>query len=274
MNRVIVGLCLACGLCARAETVDEAIGRLAKAAESVKDLAAKWDLVKNDGDPKSKAPKRITVSAGVQMLNDGGKQLFRTASLITQEGYLPGDAKAKMQVARLVVFDGETVWVEDKTPILPQPTVAKIKMDSLNARLGTKGPGMGLGIEDVKQAIGQMREMFELKLVGTGHVLGRATTRIEAVPKAEMMAKLPEMARTLMPARLVTDYDDATGTPLLQKGFNAKGEETMTTTVTDLKANTGIDKGIFTYAPPPGVNVEDLSAKLPAGSSAPQPPKP
>ena len=272
MRKVMLGVLAAVsawGLCARAETVDEAVDRLAKAAEAVKDLTAKSDMVMNATNPMTKAPMKITAAMDMQMLNDAGTRLFRTANQMTQEGALPGGAK--MQITTLVVFDGQIAWVESKNPMLPQPIVVKMKMETLSRMQGGVKGGMGLGIQDVKQAVAQLKQMFDLKLLGAGTAMGRPTTRIEAIPKPEAIEKLPEIARTMMPARLVTDYDDATGTPLLMKAYDAQGKETMSTTVADLKVNAGVDKALFTYTPPEGANVQDMTGKVPAGPDAPQP---
>jgi len=273
MRKVMLGglaVLFAWGLAARAETVDEAVDRLAKASESVKDLTVKSDMIMNATNPITKAPMKITAAMGMQILNDAGLRLFRASNQMSQEGALPGGAK--MEITTLMVFDGQIAWVESRNPMMPQPIVVKMKMDALNNMPGMKG-GLGLGIQDVKQAVAQMKQMFELKLVGAGNVLGRPTTRVEAVPKPEMIEKLPEMARSMMPVRMVTDYDDATGTPLLMKAFNAQGQETMSTTVSDLKVNAGVDKALFTYTPPPGVEIKDMTGKLPLGPNAPQPPE-
>ncbi len=275
MRKVMLGVwavVCAWGLCARAETADEAIDRIAKASEAVKDLTTKSDMAMSMTNPMTKAPMKMTATMDMQMLNDAGKRLLRVTNQITQEGALP--AGAKMQMTTLVVFDGQIAWVESRNAMMPQPMVVKMKMEAISNMAGMKSGGMGLALQDVKQAVAQMKQMFDLKLIGPGNVLGRPTTRIEATPKAEMIAKLPEMARTMMPTRMVTDYDDATGTPLALKAYNAQGEESMTVTVTDLKVNTGVDKALFTYTPPQGVQVRDMTGAVPAAPNAPQPPQP
>ena len=89
--------------------------------------------------------------------------------------------------------------------------------------------------------------------------------------KADVAEKMPPMMNAIAPTKMIMEYDDATGTQLAVKTYNAKGDETMVSKVIEINVNTGLDKGIFTYTPPAGVTVRDMTAP-PKPPEVPPPP--
>ena len=270
------GLCVAmlCGAWAAAETLDEAIDRLAKAAAETRDLTVKYTVQGAETTSRRTTPFSGTME--FQMLRDGGKTLLRMAISLTAEkpGEGEGAPPVKSEVKMLSVNDGEFVWTE--RPMGPDRSVRAEK------QLASARQGLGLAdlsgpIEGVYSGIGlkghfdRMQRDSDITLGAKGAVAGRPTTVFDVARKQEGAEKAPQ--RGGPPVRMVVGLDDATGATLTLKFINAAGEVSRDQVATEVKANSGLDKKLFTYTPPEGVKVMDRTQ--PAEKSAvPKPPEP
>ena len=273
--RLLRGLCVAllCGAWAGAETLDEAVARLTKAATETRDVSIKYTV---------KGVERMTMRATpfsgtmeFQMLRDGGKTLLRIAANLTGEvpGKEEGAPPQKREVRMLSVNDGEFVWTE--RPAGPDRNLRADKS------LPRDRQGLGLGplsgpVEGAYAAAGLkghfewFQRAYDITLGAKGAVAGRPTTVFDMVRKREGAEKA-EPSRA--PVRLVTELDDATGATLVVKSTNAAGEAILDIAATEVKANTGLDKKLFTYTPPEGMKVIDRT-QPPEKSAEPKPPEP
>jgi len=94
-------------------------------------------------------------------------------------------------------------------------------------------------------------ENAEIKVAGKGTVAGRPTTIIEMSAKGEVRPG------SMRPTKVVVQFDDATGAAVSGQDFNAAGDVLMAFAATEVKANAGLDKKLFTYTPPEGAKVLD-----------------
>ncbi len=262
MGKRLVCVALVCGAWAGAETLDEAVTRLTKAAAETRDLAAKFTIqgARYEMQPDSdKLVKTGTMSGTgeLQALRDGGKWLMRLAASIIDErqGRDPADAPEKRQENVLAVNDGQFSWKEqrrsgrDAVSVVKQlaPVEGGIGADRGSAAF-LEAPFKTTGIKGVFDKMG---ERAEIKVAGKGTVAGRPTTIIEISAKGEAVE------RRVRPAKMIVQFDDATGTAVSGQDVTAAGDVLMGFAATEVKANAGLDKKLFAYTPPEGAKVVD-----------------
>jgi len=271
-----IWIALLCGAWAGAETLDEAVDRLAKAAAETRDVKIQYAVqgVQPAGSAgAARAGKRTVTGTGeFLMLREGDKCLQRLATNLTIEAPGP-DAKAPPTKATrntLSVNDGQTLWLADtgrpgKQAVLVQkqraPARGGLRLRSSLATIDSPYTTTGL-----KAEMKEMGQYLDLKLAGKGTVAGRPTTTIELGVKAERLKGWGEGRIAAALARSLVEIDDATGAALALKDFNGAGELLRSLTATDVKVNAGLDKKLFAYSPPEGAEVIDLNAR-------PEPPK-
>lgn len=72
-------------------------------------------------------------------------------------------------------------------------------------------------------------------------------------------------------SKSVTYYDQKTGLMAKQIGYDGEGKVMSTMTVSDVKINEKIDPKVFTFTPPPGVQVQDMTnAQNPPAAGLPE----
>jgi len=214
-------------------------------------------------------------TAEFQMLRDGEKCLLRLAVSYTEERQArgPGTPSEKRQESQLVVNDGQCVWMEGRRA---GSDVADVrKQGNPGDGLKVRGRSMALlaGAYTARGLKGETEELskrMDVKLGGKGSVAGRPTTVIELSSRAARPQDPDEQVRGTRPARSVCELDDATGVALAVKDLNWVGDVVMSIAATEAKANTGLDKKLFTYTPPEGVKVEDRT-QAPEKSAVPKP---
>ncbi len=275
--RALAGLCVAmsCRAWAAAETLDEAVARLSKAAAETRDVTIKYTVKGVERMNVKSTPFTGTVE--FQMLRDGGKTLLRLAATLTgevtgkEEGAQPQMVERKM----LSVNDGQFVWTERPRGKSGIPIARKA--------LPREREGLGLGpisgpIEGAYAAAGLkghfdfFQRQYDITIGAKGSVAGRPTTVFSFSRKQAEGEKAPEPAVGGPPAKMVVELDDATGATLVAKWMNAAGEVMWDFAATEAKANTGLDKKLFTYAPPEGMQVIDNTKPL-EKSGVPMPEK-
>ncbi|MFP4055719.1 MAG: LolA family protein [Candidatus Brocadiia bacterium] len=281
MKRLVAlcaGFALAATASAGAETLDEAVERLAKAEQGVDDLAAKAKLDMTTGT--AQVTMTISGTTDTKMRRSEDHRLVRAATEMTAKmdnppQGMPGGGEMKM--TQLMVVDGDFMWMEMKNPGLPQPMVMKMNIpDPSAAGSSLQGGAMGMGmgaaslVADLKGQFERMKTMSDLKLVGPGKVLDRPTTVVEATYKPEVLEKLPKQALAKMPTRMVIDFDDATGQVLALQGFSSDGTQRIAMETTQIEVNQGIEKTLFQYSPPAGAKIRDLTQQGETPPKAPQ----
>ena len=274
-----VWVALVCGAWAGAETLDEAVDRLAKAAAETRDVKIQYavqGVQPAESAGALKAGKRNVAGTGeFLMLREGDKCLQRLATNLTIEA--PGQGEkappAKSQRNTLSVNDGQTLWLEDSKQPGNEPV--QVQKQRVPARSGLRLRGSLTAIDSpftttgLKAEMKEMAQRLDLKLVGKGTVAGRPTTTLEFAVKPERMENWGEGRRAAALARSLIEMDDATGAALALRDFNGAGELLRSLTATDVKVNSGLDKKLFAYTPPEGVKVTDLNVPPPEPSKPP-----
>ena len=270
-TRLLGGLCVAmlCGGWAEAESLAEAVARLDKAAAGVRDLAIKFAL---DGasyrvpEGSARPVKKMTISgtAEFQMLRDAGKCLMRVAASTVQEwqGTDPAAPPERRQENQLVVNDGQFHWTEARRSGSDVVSVRKEggPADGLNVRGRSQALLDGAyRTRGLKGEIEELAKRADVRLGGKGSVAGRATTIIELSARAKRPDDPNGLVHGMPPARSVCELDDATGAALALKDLNWVGDMVMSISATEVKVNSGIDRKLFSYTPPAGAKVRDVT---------------
>ncbi|HUT34341.1 MAG TPA: hypothetical protein VNE39_12720 [Planctomycetota bacterium] len=278
-KQLLRGLCVAllCGAWAGAETLDEAVARLAKAAAETRDVTIKFTIQgaryqMPDGGGKAVKSRTMSGTGEFQMLRDGDKCLMRATASITEERPAkdPAAAPEKREQSLLAVNDGQFSWKEERRSGQDEARVRKEAIPD--------GGGLDLGrgaiasLDAPYKTTGIKGELdkaedADVKVVGKGSVAGRPTTIIEVAVKAERLQSMDEAQRVMRPVRSVVQFDDATGAAVRGQDFNGAGDEVMGFAATEVRANAGLDKKLFAYTPPEGAKVRDQTQ--PAKDAAP-----
>ena len=278
-TRWVCAMCaaLACSAWAGAETLDETVDRLTKAAAEARDVSIKYTV---QGTETTLVGKKRTFSGTMefQMLRDGGKTLLRMAASLTAEepGEGEGAPPVKTEVKMLSVNDGEFVWTE--RPMGPNRAVGVEKaLPRAREGLGLadlSGPIEGAyAVVGLKGLVESLQRQSDITLGPKGMVAGRPTTVVDIARKQEGVAKGPLPGRGGPPVRMMVSLDDATGATLALKFTNATGEVSRDQAAIEVKVNSGLDKTLFTYTPPEGVTVRDRT-KPPEKAAEPSMPEP
>ena len=275
----LCGLLVCCGR-AQAETLDEACQRLSKAAASVRSLDTTTKTKEAWSEDGTTAFQRTTHR--VRMRREGALSLTRFSLDGTYRTTGPAllfPKRTRGTLAALTVNDGKFLWAEFRDPQLKQVTVLKMHA-SAEITPPTRPPqkgaahlpcalaaGMsGLPLKDLSAALEGLKAFAYLKHLGKGTVLKRPTTVIESVCNVRAVAALPKTVRVKLKHRLVIHFDDATGVPILIKGYDMASQELLCSETTAIEVNREIDKALFRYTPPKGAAVADATkAAAPPG---------
>ncbi|HUT34340.1 MAG TPA: hypothetical protein VNE39_12715 [Planctomycetota bacterium] len=280
-TRLLRALCVAllCGAWAGAETLDEAVARLTKAAAETRDVTIKYTVKGISKTMMRPAPAPFSGAMEFQMLHDGGKTLLRLAGSLTIEepGKEEGAPPTKRERKLLSINDGQFIWTErprGKSGIL----ICEKSLPSARQGLGegsVSGPIEGAyAAAGLKGHFEVFQHAHDITVGAKGAVAGRPTTVFNFSLKPEEAEKLKEARGQLPPAKMVAELDDATGATLVVKWANADAAEEAQwdLTATEVKANSGLDKKLFTYTPPEGMQFFDRT-QPPEKSAVPKPPE-
>ncbi len=262
--RLLCGLCVAALCCgwAWAETLDAAVARLTKAAAETRDVSIKFTLQGAQyemppGGDKVVKTRTMSGTGEFQMLRDGGKCLVRLAASITEERQAkdPAAAPEKIEQSMLAVNDGQFFWKELRRAGREEVAVQKEMAPAAGGIEAARGSAAFLDAPfktaGIKGVLDQIGGGAEVKVGAKGTVAGRPTTTIEIAAKDEAVE------RRVRPAKMVMQFDDATGALLSGQDLTASGDVLIGFTATEAKANAGLDKKPFTYTPPEGAKVND-----------------
>ncbi len=167
---------------------------------------------------------------------DAGKMLYRIESKDITVTAQEGNEETRKSNT-LMVCDGAFIWISSETD--GQKTVMKQKASNQNWFVS-------------KAYFNNMRMMYNLKLLPDETVDGRSTWAIEASPK-------PEMASGPSATTMTMYHDKETGVGYKTISKNTEGKVVSTSTTSDLKVNSSIDRDLFTFKVPEGVEVMDLT---------------
>lgn len=279
----LVCAALLSGLGAHAETLDEAVERLAKAGKSVRDVTMKGTFEIDMTMPTyTKAPpveRKITGAVETSALWQGDTLFMREFTTLTHTVPL-GSKGPSVQSLSLVIVDGQNTWSEGRSPLLgkrilvakgPIPAVGSplprnaMPIDSDVAELGAltlRG--------DLKATIARLAPRCDVALAGTGKVAGRATTTLQVTRKQKPVEKHPRETLTSLPIRMFLDFDNATGLCVACRSIGPAGEVMSSMVTATLQVNTGLDRALFRYTVPEGAEVNEVSTWEPVGPKAPE----
>ncbi len=261
-TRLLGGLCVAmlCGAWAGAETLDEAVARLTKAAAETRAVSIKYTVKGITQSIMRAAP--ISGALEFQMLREGGKTLLRLAGSVTIEepGKEEGAPPRKIEKKLLSINDGQFIWTErprGKSGIL----ICEKSLPSDRLGLGEgelSGPIEGaFAVAGIKGHFDFFQLRFDITVGAKGAVAGRPTTVFTMSLKPAEAEKFKGVVGYLPPSKMIAELDDATGATLAVKFTDAAGEATRDIAAIEVKANTGLDKKLFTYTPPEGMQFFD-----------------
>jgi outer membrane lipoprotein-sorting protein len=169
-----------------------------------------------------------------EMVVKDGKSLWRVESKTTST-VDAGGQKMTTETKGIMVCDGKFVWSLSET--MGQKMVTKMKMAEENNALVSES------------FFASMKKDYKLKLLPDATVEGKTAFVIEATPikrsESEGATTYYILKDTAITAKTVTT--DAAGKPI------------TTMTLTDIKINASVPATRFTFTPPPGVQVMDLT---------------
>jgi len=148
-----------------------------------------------------------------------------------------GGQETKMDMKSLMIDDGKDLWNISESPT---KQIAKMKRDPnsvtyFNPKAGWK----------------QVAEHFELKLMPDETMDGKACWVMAMEPKDPTMK--------MVQSKTITYYDKKTGLGHKTVTFGPEGKRSGEIIMSDIKIDADISADRFTYTPPAGAKVEDMT---------------
>ena len=209
-----------------------------KAANAIADLVARWDQLQSFSAavamdlPQGAGKPGLTKGKGTyEWAKRGGKLLIRFR-LLNNVWVETGEAQ-RVHTGELLVFvyDGEFLYYQLQQPQLKKATKSVYEPDRVLPFGG-------------RELFRSLSETNSLKLAGEQIVDDRAAYVIEATP-------------TTGDGSAVHYFDKQTGARLKMIERDKDGKDTLTLTLSDLKANPEFSEDYFTYTPPEGYELID-----------------
>jgi len=240
---VVLGLCIAASAPAAAATTEEVLAKLVANEGQVKTFEADMTFIAKSVD------KNVTTTGHI------------ATQIVLKDGQRAGvlmNMKQKMTIGEgttsdtLMVNDGEFLWTEMPHP---QMGVAVIK----------NKPGAGKAqTADTKQ----MRDRYDLKLVGEEEFDGQQMWVLEGTPKN----KAPAAPAAVGPHGMGQQGEPGKvrfyiGQKDLMchrfRDYDKDGNEQADMQFTNLKVNGALDPALFKYTPPEGALIMDMTKGMP-----------
>ncbi len=159
------------------------------------------------------------------------RQSFKRPNLHRLEFLSPPEFKGQ-----LTVYDGQTLWSYS-----PQDNEVIVFEGNAEDAAGQDQRSLISGVvEQVKEAAG-------VKLAGRGKVDGRSTYVLEITPST------PKSEGLVVREKVWVDRQD--WLPLKVESYNSAGKLVMSAVYTQIKVNSGLDDGLFTFSVPSGADV-------------------
>ncbi|RIK66856.1 MAG: hypothetical protein DCC66_12495 [Planctomycetota bacterium] len=232
----ILGLLLAAPV--HADTLEAVEKKLAEQSRKTTSLSMKMKTV---SDVSGEGFKSITTIDGTYEYMTDGKKTLTRIDVSTKTQMELGGTRQNIDAKSLTISDGEVMWMLSEQS--GQKMVSKMKADEKQ---------MTNWRED-------MKEWYNLKLLPDETVDGKPCYVIEMTPK-----KAPAAAAEY---RTVQYYQKDTGVVVKAVSYGADRKPVSTTTYSDIKINPKLDKGRFTFTPPAGVPVMDMTQNAGFNSS-------
>lgn len=232
----ILGLLLAAPV--HADTLEAVEKKLAEQSRKTTSLSMKMKTVSDVSGEGFKS--KTTIDGTYEYMTDGKKTLTRI-DVSTKTQMELGGTRQNIDAKSLTISDGEVMWMLSEQS--GQKMVSKMKADEKQ---------MTNWRED-------MKEWYNLKLLPDETVDGKPCYVIEMTPK-----KAPAAAAEY---RTVQYYQKDTGVVVKAVSYGADRKPVSTTTYSDIKINPKLDKGRFTFTPPAGVPVMDMTQNAGFNSS-------
>ena len=177
------------------------------------------------------------------------------------------DMMGQKMATRSVMDASGIMWSETDFGGMKQ--VVKMDMNKMMEQsadlTGLPSPGGGLGGNPV-EAVEQMLETFDLQLDGKDTIGGVEVYRLSASVKDELKGQMDptgqmaQMGISLDGVRMAFGVED--GFPREYSMLGPDGNPIMSMTYTNLLLDPEIDASIFSYTPPEGVEVLDMTAMI------------
>jgi len=191
-----------------------------------------------------------------------GEDNFRLEGKISAMGGI-------MNYDTLMISDGKIFWQVMIAPDGKPRQVMKFSAEMFKDMPGAEGLG-GLFSQqtgsDPFETAEKTSESFDLKYTGKRELNGEEVYIIEGTIKEETASRLEKIfamtgakPEDSVPAALKMQISTSTGVPLKIEQKTKSGKPYMNIEYSEIKFNTGLKDELFTYTPPEGVNVMDLS---------------
>lgn len=217
-----------------AETADDVMKKIAEQTKKHKTIQYK---MKQNSKIEQMGQGSTTETVGDYKYLRKDDKVYVHADMTTKmdAGMMKTSSKSKM------VVDGEFMWVhtDSMTEVngqkMPQESVMKNKIsDKL------LDPASMDGMKN-----------YNLKLLPEEKIDGKDAWVIEGTPKDATMKS--------QQGRMVSWFDKKTGLPIKMVGYTPAGKEMSTTTFSDVKIDEKLSPELFTFTPPAGVQVMDMT---------------
>lgn len=228
---VLTGLLFACTAAgtAAAQTLEEIAQKLAEAYQKVESLSADFRTTQNIS--MGGMEQKMDLKGEMEMLRDGGQLKVRMEQT-GQQSF----AGQQQDIKMLMVSDGVNTWVLNEQGD-GQKMAMKMKAEPEQA-------------QDPKAMLEAMREAGDVKVVGDEQIDGQDTWVLEITPSGPAAQAM---------ARQKMWFRKDIGMQVQMIGYDASGKEVMKSVVTDVKLNPSIPEDRFTFTPPEGVQVMDMT---------------
>ncbi|MFC1805909.1 outer membrane lipoprotein carrier protein LolA [Planctomycetota bacterium] len=251
-----IALAVTVGCSSQRETSNEAIERLARAYDAVKDVhletAASMAMVIH-GEQLTR-----TDTSEVWLRRDGEVLLYRVETKNVQRVPWPGFALSEITTEAVMVIDGEFSWLTAADPMFGK-WATKDRVGNAKSP-GSDAAAMGLmnGLHvDLRERVRKTAATCTLEKIGRGTVLGRSTTIIETTLSEDEVLMLPVGERRSTPVRSVMHFDDTSGFPLAVQAYTLDGTKMMDLKPVKFQLNGGVSRKLFTFTPPEDYRIID-----------------
>ncbi len=229
---------LAFAVTAQAETLKEV-------QDKIQDIVSKYKTVQFKMKMTSEMNMAGSVSktnsdSDVQAAKKGDVVVSRVQTKMKTVASMAGQ-EFKTDMESLAICDGKVMWNITESP---QKQIAKMKYD----------PNQH-SYFNPKDSWKAMESHFDMKLMPDETIDGKSCWTISMEPKDATMKAVQ--------SKSVSYYDKKTGMSPKTITFGPDGKKAGEITMTDIKIDADIPSDRFTYTPPAGAKVEDMTGGIP-----------